>query len=218
MIQLKVCGITQLADARFAAGAMVDYLGFIFYSGSPRYITPAKAKEIIGWISGPQTVGVFVSQHADEINTTAAFTGVDMVQVHGACTPNEARFIEKPLIRAISVKKDATAEELCREAEKWVGTAACLLLDTHDDALVGGTGRSWDWSVLEKADLPLPFFLAGGMNSDKVRSALRILKPAGIDISSQLESSPGVKDFDKMEHFFEQWMQIQQFTSNNSIG
>ncbi len=203
--KLKICGITTLEDARYAAGALADYIGFIFYEKSPRYITPGDAAEIIGWIEGPRKIGVFVNLPASQINKIVDQTGIDLVQLHGKETPEDAAEIKVPVIKAFRIRGQNDIPSLREEMHNWNRTAGYYLFDTKNDKLHGGTGKAWDWSLIKHLSPEKPFFLAGGITSENVAEALFTGRPYAIDLSSSIEESPGVKDFDKMQHFFDQW-------------
>ena len=207
--KLKICGITSLEDARFVAGALVDYLGFVFYPGSPRFITPRDASEIIGWIEGPKSVGVFVDQPADEINDTIRRTNIDFVQLHGNESPEFARSLDRPVIKSFRIKDRKQINELSDKLREWENTADYFLFDAHHDKLYGGTGSTWDWSVISELKSEKPFFLAGGISHENVIEAVKQTSPYAIDLSSGLEMSPGIKDFDKIQSFVDIWNELQ---------
>ena len=206
--RLKICGITNLEDARFAAGAMADYLGFIFYPGSARHVSPRTAAEISGWIEGPGKVGVFVNQPIEEVNSVIDRVGIDMVQLHGDESVDYARKVKKPVIKVFRVKGSENAADLEKTLENWKGVAAYFLFDAFDKKEFGGTGKTWDWSLMKCITCDTPFFLAGGISSDNVKNAVALLRPYAVDLSSTLEDRPGVKDFEKMQDFFDQWNEI----------
>jgi phosphoribosylanthranilate isomerase len=175
--RVKICGLTNLEDARYVSGALADYLGFIFYEKSPRYIEPPKAGAIINWIEGPETVGVFVNQPLDDVNLIVRQTGIDLVQLHGTESP-----------------------DYCR--------TAYLLFDTKTDNLWGGTGITFDWKILSDITDKKPFFLSGGLHAGNIRKASKTARPFAVDLSSGVEQAPGVKDYDKLDRFFEQMSKI----------
>ena len=201
--KVKICGITTLEDARFASGALADYLGFIFYEKSPRFIEPAKAGAIINWIEGPLKVGVFVNQPLDDVNEIAIRTGINLIQLHGDESPGYCDMINLPVIKTFHVTKDTMPEELEMEMATYMNVADYLLFDTKIDGLYGGTGQTFNWKILRDLEIDKPFFLSGGLNSKNITEAVRIVAPDVVDLSSGLEESPGLKDFDKIEHFFD---------------
>jgi phosphoribosylanthranilate isomerase len=206
--KVKICGLTTLEDARFASGALADYLGFIFYGESPRYIEPAKAGAIINWLEGPEKVGVFVNQPLDDVNSIAKQTGIDLVQLHGNESPEYCGLVEKPVIKVFHITDKKTEQELIREIEPYADVIDFYLFDSKTDQLWGGTGKTFNWEILKNLDDDKPFFLSGGLNGSNIREAIETVQPDGVDLSSGLEESPGLKDFDKIEAFFEEMRSI----------
>ncbi len=201
--RLKVCGITTLEDARFISGALADYIGFIFYEESPRYIDPAKAGAIINWLEGPEKVGVFVNQPLDDVNSISRQTGVDLVQLHGNESPGYCSLVEKPVIKVFHVDDQTDPEKLKQEVDSYSEVADYCLFDTKSGDQWGGTGKTFDWSKLSELTGDKPFFLSGGLSSENIGDAIKTADPFAIDLSSSLEESPGLKDFDKVEALFE---------------
>jgi phosphoribosylanthranilate isomerase len=201
--KIKICGITNLEDARFASGALADYLGFIFYEKSPRYIEPAEAGAIINWLEGPEKVGVFVNQPLDDVNRIAKETGLDYVQLHGEESVEYCQLIEKPVIKVIHIEEETVSYLLEHQIKQYEPVADFLLFDTKIDGLWGGTGTPFDWSVLKEAAIDIPFFLSGGLHSDNIAEAIQKVQPYAADISSSLEQKPGLKDFEKIEVFMD---------------
>ncbi len=197
--KVKICGITNLADARFAAGAMVDYLGFIFYEKSPRFIDPAEAGAIINWIEGPEKVGVFVNQPLDDVNRIAKESGLDLVQLHGNETLEYCQLIEKPIIKVIHITPDYDIEELKAKVLLYSEVAKFLLFDSKIDNQWGGTGKTFDWDILKDITDDVPFFLSGGLNPDNIKNAIDMVHPYAVDISSGVEEEQRIKDFEKIE-------------------
>lgn len=201
--KIKICGITNLEDARFAAGALVDYLGFIFYEPSPRYIEPGEAGAIINWLEGPEKVGVFVNQPLDDVNQIARQTGLDYVQLHGDESPEYCELVEKPIIKVIHIEEESVDYLVKHQCEQYIDTADYLLFDTKIDGLWGGTGKSFDWSMITDLDIDVPFFLSGGLNAENIKEAIGTVQPYAVDVSSSLEQEPGLKDFGKIEAFMD---------------
>lgn len=206
--KVKICGLTTLEDARFVSGALADYLGFIFYPNSPRYIEPAKAGAIINWLEGPGKVGVFVNQPLDDVNSIAKQTGIDYLQLHGNESPDYCALVEKPVIKAFHIEKDTDPAELVSRIEPYLDQVDYLLFDTKSETDWGGTGQTFDWNILDEIANDKPFFLSGGLNSENVRDAIQTVQPYAVDLSSGLEDSPGLKDFDKIELFFDKMRDI----------
>lgn len=201
--QVKICGLTTLADARYCAGAGADFLGFIFHPSSPRYVEPATVREIAEWLHGPEIVGVFVDQSADDVNAMADAAGLTMVQLHGDETPATCAAITRPVIKALRVSADDTADALAARMRSFGDGVELFLLDTFATSAPGGTGESFDWDVAEPLAAEFPLLLSGGVRRENVRMAIERVRPFGVDLSSGVESSPGQKDFDLLADFFD---------------
>ena len=197
--KVKLCGITNLEDARFAAGAMVDYLGFLFVKTSPRYIEPNKAGAIINWVEGPKMVGVFMDEPVDDVNKTAREIGIDFVQLHGNEPPEYCSLIEKPIIKVIHISENVSREELKAKISLYSEIADHLLFDTQINGKLGGTGKSFDWDLLQDVSKEPPFFLAGGVTPENAPIIIEKIHPYALDVNSGVEKEPGIKNFDKVE-------------------
>ena len=197
--RVKICGITRLEDARFASGALVDFLGFIFVKDSPRYIDPERAKEIIGWVEGPQTVGVFANEKPSIINAIALESGIHLVQLHGDETPEDCFNINLPVIKAFRVKPEDTVETVLAMIEPYSEVCEYFLLDTYTKEALGGTGKAFNWNIVAQVSEDYPILVAGGINHENVREAVLTARPFGVDISSGVEEKPGIKDFDLIQ-------------------
>ncbi len=202
-LYVKVCGITNLEDARYCAGAGADFLGFVQYPESPRYVAPEAARAILAWIHGPAPVGVFVDEDADAVNRICAEVGFALAQLHGEEPPEVCAAVERPVIKAVGVAPGDTAEALRRRLEPYRAHVAFFLLDTHHAGLRGGTGQPFDWRQARDLSADFPILLAGGLGADNLDAAVRAVQPAGVDLSSSLEAYPGKKDFDKLGAFFD---------------
>lgn len=208
--KLKICGITNLQDARYISASMVDYLGFLFYPHSPRFVKPSIAADIVKWIEGPEVAGVFVNQPIDEINKIIKEAGLDLVQLHGEEKPEEAKNINAPIIKAFRIPELMEPQTLEKKIKKWIGTASFLLFDGFDPIQYGGTGKEWNFSMINEICMDLPFFLAGGISSENIEKITSEIRPYAIDLSSSIEAAPGIKDFEKIDLFFEQWQQLKK--------
>ncbi|MEX0686012.1 MAG: phosphoribosylanthranilate isomerase [Balneolales bacterium] len=202
--RVKICGITTLEDGRFASGAQADYLGFIFWPGSKRYITPERATEIIGWIEGPECVGVFVDQTIEEVNRIAIEAGIDLVQLHGEESVEYCQQMVKPVIKSFRIKPEMTGNDIENLVSPYLDHVSYILFDSYDKIFHGGTGKTFNWNLLEKIRMKVPVILAGGISAENVVQAINSVKPFMVDVSSSLENEPGIKDFDKITEFFEQ--------------
>lgn len=191
MTLVKICGITRLEDALACAAAGADYLGFVFVEESPRRIEPDRAAAIAAAVrriaKPPGMVGVVRNRPAEEVDALAARAGLDLVQFHGDEPDEVLREAGVPAIKAIrvgSAPPDSSA----------FPSSAALLFDTFDTRAAGGTGTAFDWSLLAGIARTKPFFLAGGLHEGNVEEAVRVVRPDAIDVSSGVESAPGVKD------------------------
>ena len=195
---VKVCGITRLADAELAAELGASAIGMIFWPGSPRYIDPDSARAIVRSV-GPNvtTVGVFVDELVERVNEIADRVGLGAVQLHGAESPGYCRKIRSKVIKAIGLSNGVDPEWAAFDDE------VVILLDAHDPERHGGTGRTIDWSAARRITAARRSILSGGLNSANVRRAIGATSPYGVDVSSGVEASPGIKDATKMKDFFE---------------
>jgi len=215
-LRLKVCGITELEDARYLAGAGVDYLGFIQHEDSPRYAPPSLASEIIEWVHGPSPVGVFVNDGARAINEAVEEAGFECAQLHGQEPPHVVQQVECPVIKAIRVRHDASSDQLRTLFERYEETADYFLLDTHDSSVWGGTGESFNWRLARDLSSDYPIFLAGGIDAENVRRAVETMRPFAVDLSSSLENRPGEKSFAKIDAFMEAFRSLKSELAEKS--
>lgn len=187
---VKICGITRAEDAHAAADLGADYLGFIFVKESPRFIDPDRARAIVETFAAsgrhsPRFVGVFRNASREDVERTVERARVDFVQLHG----EETYVMDVPTIRAFRVTDalpDATT------------AADFVMFDSG-----GGTGRTFDWSLLASYPRTKPFFLAGGITPDNVADAVARVQPFAIDLAGGVESAPGIKDHGKLRNLFE---------------
>lgn len=202
-IKLKICGLTSLADARFCAGAGADFLGFVFSEASPRYIEPARVREIANWLHGPELVGVFVNETIDTIHRIADEASLTFIQLHGDESPEDCEALRLPVIKAFRVASDDTVESMRQRMEPYRGIVRYFLLDTYRDGIHGGTGEAFDWSIAANLSPDFPILLSGGLHAGNILEAIEQVLPIGIDLSSGVESAPGVKDFDLLGDLFD---------------
>jgi len=194
---VKICGITRAEDARLAASLGATAIGFIFWPSSPRAISPLRARAIVDALpASVTTVGVFVNAGRDEIEAAADEANLQAVQLHGDETPDLARSLSRRVIKAIPLTGD-----IDERVNEWPGIM--LLLDAHDAARRGGTGRVVDWDRAAAIARTHDIILAGGLGPGNVADAVARVRPAGIDVSSGVESSPGIKDPGKLRALFD---------------
>lgn len=188
-MRVKVCGNTAVETALVAVDAGADALGFIMAPDSPRTLTPERAKQIIGALpSTVDTIGVFVDRPAAEVAEIAAEVGFTAVQLQGGEEWEEYRDLDLPVIKAVRLPDAASAARVA-----WP-PGQILLVDSHDSGLSGGTGRTFPWEWAGDLALRYRVIISGGLGADNVGDAIGRLQPWGVDASSRLESSPGVKD------------------------
>ena len=203
MTLVKICGITNVEDAKATLHWGADQLGFNFYPGSSRYLSPSTAREIIDQLPiGPKYIGVFVNEPIETILDTAGFVGLDGIQLHGDEDMAYVTEIQKStnlfLVKAFRV----TSSFKIGDALDW--SLDFPLFDTHSTQKYGGTGESFDWDEFG-SDIFLWFpdsaYLAGGLTAENVADAVRAVRPYAVDVASGVESSPGKKDPKKLEAF-----------------
>jgi phosphoribosylanthranilate isomerase len=212
--RIKICGITRLEDARFSAALGADYLGFIQHRDSPRFVAPEAAAEIIGWVHGSEPVGVFVDASAEEIDAASSLAGFRLVQLHGSEPPELCAEIDLPVIKAVRVMHDASSEQLRYVFERYAESVDYFLLDTHHTSMFGGTGESFNWRIPRELAADYPVFLAGGITAANVEEAVETMRPFAVDLSSGVEESPGIKDFDRLNTFFDVVRQLGENEEN----
>jgi phosphoribosylanthranilate isomerase len=188
-MRVKVCGNTALDTALVAVDAGADALGFIMAPGTPRSLTPERARAIVRSLPADvDTVGVFVDRPVEEVADVAATVGFTIVQLHGVETWAQAGRLDMPVIKGVRLAAAADAA-----AVDWP-PGSILLADSHDPGLPGGTGRAFPWHWAADLALRYRLVVSGGLSAENVGAAIQAVRPWGVDASSRLESSPGVKD------------------------
>lgn len=198
MIPVKVCGITRAEDARLAARLGAAALGFIFYPPSPRYIAPDQARAVTDAVGGHiRKVGVFVNLPLEEVNAIVDEAGLDLVQLSGNEPPEYCRDISVPVIKTFHVGADfepATTHPYDVQA---------VLLDTSQAGSYGGTGRAFEWSLVNRDAFSSPLILSGGLTPENILDGIEIVRPDAVDVNSGVEASPGMKDRARLERLFD---------------
>jgi phosphoribosylanthranilate isomerase len=193
---VKICGITRAADAQVAVDLGASAIGFIFWPGSPRFIDPYRARRIAAGLPPFVTpVGVFVNQAPAYVNAVAGLVRLGAVQLHGEETPDRLPRFDRPVVKAITRIDTDTADV-------WPDRVR-LLVDADDPVRRGGTGAKADWEAAARLAALRPVVLAGGLTPANVADAVRQVRPFGIDVSSGVEESPGIKDPGRMQQLFE---------------
>jgi|WetSurMetagenome_2_1015567.scaffolds.fasta_scaffold163912_3 phosphoribosylanthranilate isomerase len=204
MTRIKICGITGIAQAQAVIAAGADLMGVVL-APSRRRVSSAAAREIVRAVAGRLPVaGVFVNTPAEAVNNTASRCGLDYVQLSGDESWEYCRLIKKPVIRAVRISADWTAERLLaclEEGEKTLGQQGIIyLLDTRSGDAYGGTGEAFDRRIAAAAAARFPVLIAGGLDPENVGGVVSGLKPWGVDVSSGVETG-GVKSAAKIESF-----------------
>jgi phosphoribosylanthranilate isomerase len=194
---VKICGITRPEDALAAARCGAHAIGLVFYRPSPRYVTPDKARDIIRKLPPfVTTVGLFVDAPAGEVSDVLSVAPVNLLQFHGAETPEFCRRFGLPYLKAVRVRAGV---DLLQYASDY-HDAKALLLDAFVDGTHGGTGETFDWNLIPR-ELPLPVVLSGGLDAHNVADAIRKVRPWAVDVSSGVETGKGIKDAAKITAF-----------------
>jgi len=203
-VLVKICGITRRADAYAAVDAGAAAIGFVFWPESPRFIDPYRARTIAAALPPfVTTVGVFVDQPSDHVSRVASLVRLSAVQLHGSETPDYAAALRRPVIKAVTLgERPGEGPEEDEEAiAQWPNHVA-VLLDVRDPVKHGGTGHVIDWNRAAGVAARRPVLLAGGLTPENVAAAIRCVRPFGIDVSSGVEESPGVKDHGRVRALF----------------
>jgi phosphoribosylanthranilate isomerase len=202
MVRVKICGITNAADALAAVDAGANLLGFNFYEKSARFLTESAAAKILAQLpKNVEAVGIFVNAPAADIAALCNSLELDAAQLHGD-EPSEAvgeLARRVPVIKAFRVEPDFPLKTLEEYRD-----AFAFLFDAAHTGQYGGTGRTTDWDVARRATKDHRIILAGGLKVENVAAAVRIVRPYGIDVASGVESKPGKKDHGRLREFIQE--------------
>lgn len=194
-VKIKICGLTRVEDVQAAVEAGADAIGFVF-TASPRRISIDKAIELSAYVpGGVLRVGLFLDQDRSEIERVTGSVPLDILQFHGNETEQECDRFKLPWLKAVVMEN---AESVKQAVQDFPG-AAGLLLDSHSKGKRGGSGKSFDWSLSRSIEKPV--WLAGGLNADNVTRAIQTVRPYAVDVSSGVESEPGIKDPTRLKAF-----------------
>lgn len=193
MVRVKVCGITRVEDALAAVRFGADMIGFVL-AKSPRQVSPEVVREIVRELPPVLTVGVFVNSSPQWVNEVRSFCGLDIAQLHGDETEDDAMLVGGRVFKVLRVRGGATLDEHAYPT-------ATLLLDTYSPEARGGTGRTFDWNAAVEIAGKRPIILAGGLTPENVTLAVEAVHPYAVDAASGTESEPGKKDHEKLERF-----------------
>ena len=198
-MKIKICGFTNAQNANQAAMLGIDAIGLVFYDQSLRNVGVETALQIVNALPPfINRVGLFVNADSSFIDEVLCEVPLDTLQFHGDESAAECRQYAMPFIKALRVNQETNVIKMAEEYHQ----ASGLLLDAFNKDTYGGTGESFDWS-LAKVDIDLPIILAGGLNSNTVADAVSQVNPYAVDVSSGVESEPGIKDIDKIRKFIQ---------------
>lgn len=200
MPRIKICGLRDAETAVAAAQLGADAIGLVFYAPSPRAVDASQSQQIVQALPPfVTTVGLFVNADPDYVACVLAQVPLDLLQFHGDESPDYCRQFNRPYLKAVRVKPGL---DLLEYAARY-GDARGILVDAFVPDAPGGTGETFDWSLLP-AQLPLPLILSGGLHAGNVADAIRQVRPWAVDVSSGVERSKGIKDVAKIAAFIEQ--------------
>src|SRR5581483_702557 len=200
-VRIKICGITTPEDGVMAARAGADAIGLVFFPKSPRFVTSSAARAIAFAVPPfVLRVGVFVDATPEAIREAVEAGSLDVLQLHGHESPETFSSLPRRAIKAIRV---GAGFDLA-QALRYEGRAQGLLLDTQSDRALGGTGETFDWSLVQEVRPQVSYLvLAGGLDSQNAARAIRAVRPDALDVSSGVESEPGRKDPEKVKAFID---------------
>lgn len=194
-VKIKICGLTRVEDVQAAIDAGADAVGFVF-AASPRRISIDCAMRLSSYVpGGVLRVGLFLDQDRSEIERVVRSVPLELLQFHGSETELECSVFRLPWLKAVAME----GAESVTQAERDFPAAAGLLLDSHSKGHCGGSGKVFDWSL--STPVTKPVWLAGGLNADNVGQAIRAVRPFAVDVSSGVETKPGIKDASLIKAF-----------------
>lgn len=200
MARIKICGITRIEDALAAAQAGADAIGLVFHAASPRAISPEQAAAIVRALPPfVSSVGLFVDATEARVNEVLRQVPLDMLQFHGDEPDEFCQRFARPYLKAVRVRP---GDDINALAAAWPG-ASGILLDSYKPGVPGGTGETFDWSMVP-AQRSWPLILAGGLQADNVRQAIELTAPWAVDVSGGVEAVRGIKDPAKINAFIQE--------------
>jgi phosphoribosylanthranilate isomerase len=204
-MKLKVCGLTKLDQIQELVSLKVNFLGFIFYEKSPRYVLNSLTLKEISKIKHDKKVGVFVNENLENILEISDKSGLNFIQLHGDETDDFISELREKLNQEIKIIKvfriGRELENLKFKIQNLKSEVDYLLFDT-DSIAFGGTGKTFDWQILNQIEIPIPYFLSGGISPENIEN-IKFLKqkPFALDINSKFEIEPGNKNIEKIANF-----------------
>ncbi len=201
--RIKMCGLTRIKDVEFGISQGLDALGFIFYEKSPRGVQPDFVRNVVSKVPPfVDCVGVFVDRDREEAEEIIEYCGLSHAQLHGREDKKYCERVERfaspcHVVKAFRVSSSTKKSDFTPYDDVVHG----YLLDTYKKGNAGGTGEIFDWNIIKQLDLQLPVILAGGLTPENVETAIRTVRPFGVDVNSGVEIEPGVKDHAKIIDF-----------------
>lgn len=202
--RIKICGIKHRDDALKAVECGADAIGLIFVEKSPRFVSFTEARVIAESMPPFVTVvGLFMDASEETVREALNDVPLNLLQFHGDESPAFCEQFEIPYIKVLRMRENVNVTAF---AQKYPN-ASGILLDTYHKGTAGGTGQTFDWSLIPD-DVPLPLILAGGLNPENVASAIQTVHPYAVDVSSGVESGPALKDHKKIEKFINEVQRV----------
>ena len=204
--QLKVCGLTKMDQIQELISLNTNFLGFIFYEKSPRFVLNHLSLEEISEINHQGKVGVFVNETVEKISEISEKAKLNFIQLHGDEDEEFVKKLRLSLSKNIKIIKvirigNQSFDELQKTINQQPSTVNYLLFDTDSKAF-GGTGKTFDWQILNEIEIPIPYFLSGGISLENIHQRSTINhQPLALDINSKFETEPGSKDLEKIKNF-----------------
>lgn len=204
--RIKICGITKAVDANAAVDAGADALGLVFYPPSPRAVSVEQAVEAVAAVPAFVSVtALFVNPSVEEVQSVIDSVRIDLLQFHGDEDDDFCRQFNRPYIKALRVRQ---ASDVVASCVRFPGALA-ILLDSYKPGVPGGTGETFDWSLVPET-LPKPIILAGGLEPSNVADAIQQVRPFAVDISGGVEATKGIKDHGKMTEFVKEVYRVDE--------
>ena len=205
-MKLKVCGLTKINQIQELISLNTDFLGFIFYEKSPRFVLNHLSLEEISEINHQGKVGVFVNETVEKISEISEKAKLNFIQLHGDEDEEFVKKLRLSLSKNIKIIKvirigNQSFDELQKTINQQPSTVNYLLFDT-DSKTFGGTGKTFDWQILNEIEIPIPYFLSDGISLENIHQLSTInQQPLALDINSKFETEPGSKDLEKIKNF-----------------
>jgi len=208
--RIKICGITRAEDAKAVVDAGADAIGLVFYPPSPRAVSIQQAQEVVADVPAFVTVtALFVNPSVEEVQSVLDGVRIDLIQFHGDEDDDFCRQFGHPYIKALRVRQASDVVALCLRFP----SALAVLLDSYKPGVPGGTGETFDWSLVP-ATPPKPIILAGGLDPENVNHAIDVVHPFALDVSGGVEAAKGIKDHGKITKFVNEVYRVDQNNRN----